>query len=187
MSYSIQPIVFEHTIPENLFRNIGNLELKSVSERLAAIIDKDLCKNPFFAYLCEGNLGVSRSEMPQVEGGTLSEYLIKKINEGVNVTSQLIPARQLTPVQNEMNKFIFHHFIENVSNQEGDNPCTLPVLVSTNNPDGKIFVIDGTHRSAACAAINGTQVVTAIHENVHTILNQLKNFPGVFRIDLNVL
>lgn len=184
-SYGTNPVIFPTHFPTDLFCRVGSNELQSLSQRMAGIAQKDLCQTPF-GYLCRGNLGIPRNQMPQVEGSTLNRFIEHKINKGIEVISKLIPAKDLIPVQKEMNKFIVNHFVDNVLHKIGDNPCVLPVLVSTNK-DGKTYVIDGTHRSASCAAINGTQVVTSIaDENVHRTLNDLKSFPGVFQIGLDV-
>ena len=182
-AYANKPIIFPTHIPTDIFCNIDQDELKSLSEKIATLTKKDLCQTEF-NYLCEGNLGIPRNKMPQVEGSTLDRFIEHKISKGTEVVSRLILAKNLTPAQREMNKYIVNHFVDNVLHKVGDNPCVLPVLVSEDQ-DGKTYVIDGTHRSASCAAINGTQVVTSIGQNVYRTLRDLKSFPGVFQIGLD--
>lgn len=146
-----------------------------------ASAQKDLCKTELSSY-CIGNLGIPRAQMPQLDEKTQNNYLTELLQNGTHIEFGTVPAHELTAVQKEMNYDTVMGIVD--AHKKGKyNPCEDPILVATKNKTHSI--VDGHHRAAACRYINGTQKASFIFEGIRTVLNQLKNYAGVFRLNLN--
>jgi len=164
--------------------SIGNIckvpeKLKELCQNTAPFA-KNLCKNLShpLAVACNGNLGLPRNKLPQESGQVRSNFLAEQEKQGIKVERKYIPAKQLTPTQNEINQEEVEYLI-NASKQKVFNPGEKEILVSAKNDDGKIYVINGNHRFVACYALGLDMKVVAIDKDVHTLLDELSHFPGV--------
>lgn len=133
--------------------------------------------------VCRGNLGIPRAEMPQLKSTTRAAYLDKKAAEGVQIERKAVPAKELTPVQNQLNREKVDQLLD-LFVQGEFNPCEKEILVSFANKNNVYYVIDGHHRYAACRIIDGDQKIIAIYENVEQLLKELEEFPGVTKASL---
>lgn len=141
--------------------------------------DPNICLlNAYKTNLCANNLGISREKMPQVNDQVKAEYLAQKTQAGIAVTTGEIPANKLSPAQANMN---FHKIASMVqSSEQGTyDPCAQPVLVASQNQTGRIYVVDGHHRFAACRLNGGVQKVVNIADSIENVLSDLNAFPGV--------
>lgn len=139
---------------------------------------KNLCKDPTFNFLCKGNLGIPRYQMPQLSGSIKTDFLQEKENQGIKIERCSKPANQLIPVQSELSKEKIEELVRSFY-QGSYNPCKSAILISSRNENDKLYVIDGHHRYAACRLIGGNQEMIAIDDNVNHLLFELAIFPGV--------
>lgn len=140
----------------------------------------DVCQTPDMLHLCSGNLGISRINMPQVEG-EVKEIFLKTLNSPVECTE--IAANQLIPVQKEMN---FKKVMGMIDGAKAGlfNPCDGEIIV-VENQSSQLYVIDGHHRYAACRMLDGMQKIIKISSSsVLSILSALNKFPGVSKAHL---
>lgn len=146
----------------------------------ARVFAKDLCQKPNTAYLCNGNWGIPRSEMPQVTG-VVRERFLESVSSELYVTLQHIPAHRLTPVQRELNqRSIIGMLRDNLRGKFF--PCDVEILVSRNETHDNI--IDGHHTATACRLLGGRQLAAVVWDFGNSVLGRLKNFPGVFHSSL---
>lgn len=122
--------------------------------------------------LCENNLGISRKDMPQLEGDIKSFFLSK-----LDVSKVNFYARSLTAIQNEADWSKIQSMM-NAAKSGSWNPCNDSRIITAgaiNLP----HILDGHHRAFACALQNG--IISAWHINEPPILAiKLANaFPGV--------
>ncbi len=145
-------------------------------------VPQDLCQFPEMTEICKGNLGISRIDMPQVEGPAKESFLK---NQTVSVFHSDIQAEELVPVQSEMSYEKVMGMVEAAKQRKFD-PCGGEILVASGDVrDGKIhYVIDGHHRYAACRLLGGMQQVISISATARFVLDQLATFPGVTKAAL---
>lgn len=149
-------------------------------------LSKNLCEDLGFASICAGNLEIPRYLMPQVSGLIKSNFLKGKEDQGIKVEKRLVLATQLTPVQNELSREKVNELVGAFS-KATLNPCSKAILISSQNENGRQYVIDGHHRYAACRLVGGTQKVIAIDDKISNLLSELETFPGVRRSSLENL
>lgn len=159
---------------------IGFLALSSPAA-LEASGRLDICNRGNMKSVCQGNLGIERKNMPQLDLEVRQNFISMKKNSGIVVVDDTLAAHLFIPIQKEMNYENVMGMIKS-AHQGTYNPCEDSILVASQN--SKISVIDGHHRYAACRLINGQQEATIIHDDIHKILHELKNFTGVYHIDL---
>ncbi len=144
------------------------------------VFAKDLCQKPNTAYLCKGNWGIPRSEMPQVTGAVRERFL-ESVSSELSVTLEQIPAHRLTPIQSQLNQRSIIGMIRD--NLRGKFfPCDVEILVSRNETHDNI--IDGHHTATACRLLGGRQLAAVVWDFANSVLGRLKNFPGVFHSNL---
>lgn len=118
-----------------------------------------------------GNLGVSRSAMPQIDGKFREDFIEWMQGCGIKVTTVRVPARSLKLVQGEYNRDKVGAII--------DNGLTAgqPIFVSA---DG--YVIDGNHRLIAHLNIPGASSyiqVCRLGADAKTLLAKIAEYPNV--------
>lgn len=152
-----------------------------------AFAARDVCQGPY-SHICDGNLGIARHQMPQVQGRVARRFLEEMAREGRHIEQREIDPRRVFPIQNEMNEEI----IQNMDQREGYDPCqTEPIFVNFNGTHFQ--VIDGHHRWASCRMKaerlkeSVKQVAIIIYNTGVNILDRLRNFPGVFQINFDVV
>lgn len=142
------------------------------------IAAKDLCQQSNLRGFCQGNLGIQRQEMPQIEESIREAYLFGKSLNGAVIECKQIQAHQLVPVQAEINHGIVISMVKSYKNGTF-NPCERDVLVSHNGSHYKIM--DGHHTSMACRLLGKRQQAIVIHESNNEVLSELQQFPGSYR------
>ncbi len=133
----------------------------------------DVCKDTFFHdKLCKGNLGIPRNQMPQVEGDVLQNYLDYQTSQNITVQTGSVNPKELIATQNEMHAGKILTLAVGTLNKEF-NACNQPILVAKNQ------IVDGHHRFGACSILGKDQKAITIDKDILTILQELRNFPGV--------
>ena len=122
---------------------------------------------------CDGNLGIPRENMPQIEGETMTNFLKYHEEQGVTVEHTTMLAKELHPTQNEINQGMVLGIVA-AAKAGTFKPCEAEILVST---DG--HVVDGHHRWAACAELDLPIHVAAVGTSIENLLATSKTFPGV--------
>lgn len=141
----------------------------------------NLCKTPNYAHICEKNLGIPRNQMPQIEGDVKGNFLANQSAEGINVLHTIMNARDLTPIQNEINLGRVFALIDDYKKGRFD-PCKDEIMVAID--DEINYVIDGHHRYAACNILERSLKVVAIWDYVRDLLEKANSFPGVEKFEL---
>jgi len=138
----------------------------------------DLCSSlsPFRA-LCEGNLGIPRSMMPQVNSSVLQHDLAEKTAQGLECIERIIDPTELTPVQSEL-------FVPAISGMIGSwmrntwDPCKERIISAAG------YVIDGHHRWAACTLLQRPMTILDIQDTAQNVLAELNHLQGVFHLTM---
>lgn len=161
----------------------NSIQVVNPIDRLATVASSsrvDICQDEVLKKLCKDNLGIPRNKMPQVQGPVLDAYIKEQASAGVQVeTSKLINAKDLTPVQNEMNGAKIHGMVRAILDK-GSKLCTegTPLLIAKDG--ATLRVTDGHHRYAACALTGQDITAHVVHKALANVLEDLKKFPGVF-------
>lgn len=121
-----------------------------------------------------GNLGIMRSQMPQIDGPHQSGFIKWLAGQGVKSEKTQMPAQNLKLTQNEINKTKVFKLMQ--AYRGGQIAKWAPIIVSK---DG--FVIDGSHRFVAIYNIDKYQSMEVIRVDMPALqLVQLcMKFPGV--------
>lgn len=124
-----------------------------------------------------GNLGISRNEMPQIDGKYRAAFIDFMKSQGIGVRNVRVPARSLKLIQGEYNRDKVGAIID--SGSIGG----APIFVSS---DG--YIIDGNHR--LIAHINspgaGSYIeVTELGAEAKALLDVISRFPHVRYRSLN--
>lgn len=139
---------------------------------------KDLCQQPNTRYFCDGNLGIPRKDMPQVEGDVREKYLAQKAEQPGGLVVTRVPSHLLVNAQSEINKEMVFNLI-----REPVKPCDKQILVARNRTH--YTIIDGHHTATACKLMNGNQLVAAIKDFGNKVLEELQKLPGVIRYNFD--
>jgi hypothetical protein len=150
-------------------------EAESLADRLRGGIQQsaDICK--VSPSVCRGNLGVSRSQMPQLEGSVVSNFLRAYQSHGVDVRRGKILVGKLKATQKEIqaakamrmaNEFVEGRFPD----------ITSSVIVSKDN-----YILDGHHRWAALLIVDPKKTINVFKVDVpiNQLLADARNFSGV--------
>lgn len=124
-----------------------------------------------------GHLGISRSEMPQIDGKFREDFINWIRGQGLRVRDIRIPAKSIKLVQGEYNRDKVGAIIDS-GNTEGS-----PIFVSK---DG--YVIDGNHRLIAHLNLPGASRyirVTELGQDAKTLLDTISCYPNVRYRNLN--
>lgn len=143
---------------------------------------KDLCQKSNMNGFCQGNLGITRENMPQLEGQVRDAYLLDKLQQGAVIHREQIPAHLLVPVQSEINHDIVINMVKSYK-KNTFNPCERQILVAHNGTHYKIM--DGHHTCMACRLLGKKQEAIVIFEKNNEVLAELQQFPGSFRRQLD--
>lgn len=143
----------------------------------AKIMADDLCQR--VPAICHGNLGISRSDMPQIKSEKIPQFLDDLEDEGITVhRNQHIAVNKLKPTQKEMDTVKIQEMMNlPLGKLEGK-----PILVSKDD-----FIVDGHHRWAALLALNGNNRMPChiISLPIRDLLDTIRDFDNVFKKDLN--
>ena len=94
-----------------------------------------------------GNLGISRQNMPQIDGVHQGDFVRWLLAKGIKTVKKNVPASSLQLTQNEVNKMKVFKLMQLY--REGSVAKWAPVIISRDN-----FVIDGSHRFLAVYNVN---------------------------------
>lgn len=95
-----------------------------------------------------GNLGLSRSSMPQIDVDKQQDFHDYLEANGVTIDASQVPIRTLRLTQNEINKMKVWKIMKQIRNKK---PMGR-VWVSSDN-----YVVDGSHRFVAALNMDGKQ------------------------------
>ncbi|AEN94205.1 hypothetical protein SFP_0110 [Salmonella phage SFP10] len=95
-----------------------------------------------------GNLGLSRSSMPQIDAGKQEDFHKYLEDNGVSIDAAQVPIKMLRLTQNEINKMKVWKIMKQIRNKK---PMGR-VWVSSDN-----YVVDGSHRFVAALNMDGKQ------------------------------
>lgn len=147
----------------------------------------NLCLMSVYSWLCVGNLGIPRIDMPQLNSSVLQEF----INTHPNISSlcNTVSPSTLIPIQSEIDLDKVMKLIQ-LTNSGVYNACHNPIITASGNMlpdvslDDKRFIVDGHHRWAACS-LTGKNIRTInFFVPVSTLLQFMHKFPGVEHYNL---
>ncbi|AFO10407.1 hypothetical protein M1Y69_003561 [Salmonella enterica] len=95
-----------------------------------------------------GNLGLSRSSMPQIDTDKQEDFHKYLEDNGVSIDAAQVPIKMLRLTQNEINKMKVWKIMKQIRNKK---PMGR-VWVSSDN-----YVVDGSHRFVAALNMDGKQ------------------------------
>lgn len=119
-----------------------------------------------------GNLGLSRSSMPQIDSNQTQEFAKYLQDNGLEVAEEFVRIGSLRLTQNEVNKMKIWKVMKAIRNKKKIER----VWVTSDN-----YVIDGSHRFIAMMNINakGKMQIRRINAPVHEVLKLSRKFSGV--------
>lgn len=119
-----------------------------------------------------GNLGLSRSSMPQIDDDKQQDFHDYLEANGVSIEAGQVPIGTLRLTQNEINKMKVWKLMKAIRNKK---PIGR-VWVSSDN-----YVVDGSHRYVAALNIDGKQRMKVYKVNMPALefVKLAKKFHGV--------
>lgn len=144
---------------------------------------RDLCQQGNMRGFCQGNLGIFRRDMPQVEDGIRENYLFQKYSQGVRIQHVKIPPHSLTPIQSEINHSIVINMVKAKKTKGTFDPCERTILVAYNGTHHNIM--DGHHTAMACRLLDGKQSAVVVEDKNNEVLAELQQLSGGFRRNLD--
>ena len=121
----------------------------------------------------DGNMGIPRSKMPQIKSKDYPEFVDYLAAKGATFSKESVPARSLTPVQNEFSKDGVMRAMQKELSGVGDKP----LIISSDN-----YIMDGHHRWLV--AVNGGKggVLNVFRVSLpgRELLDLLLKFPKVY-------
>src|SRR5437868_3234457 len=140
--------------------------------------DNDICKSLNMQHICNGNLNIPRSRMPQLTQQVMKEYT--KTKQSFN--TQIEPWN-LIPTQSNTHLSVVRSIIKNSTRINYNNDIcsddTLTILVSYDIHTNDMYIIDSHHRYEACYFLGRPINVVLINGKILNILDELKTFNGV--------
>jgi hypothetical protein len=121
-----------------------------------------------------GNMGISRSQMPQIPGQYMNEYIAHLKRNGIALQDKMVKTSSIRLTQNEYNKEKVLSLMDKL--KKIGNPANQPpIIVSI---DG--FVLDGSHRFIANHNLNpnGDIRVLMASVKIKELLEVSRNFPA---------
>jgi ParB-like chromosome segregation protein Spo0J len=129
-------------------------------------------------YVPKKNLGVPRSEMPQISSKKVPDFVRWLQDGGVRVSRKRVRADKLNATQREINRSKVEALASNPSHR---SHLEKPVIVSK---DG--YLMDGHHRWMALLTIDPDAVIPVVKVDlkIRDLLEVADDFDGVTRKDL---
>jgi len=119
--------------------------------------------------LCEGNLGIPRSVMPQLDGEIKENFLNTYPHSCVHLN-----ATRLIPIQNEGNWDKIQGMIKATNSGVWD-ACASPIIITRNN-----HILDGHHRAFSCSIMGAKVNAFKLDDMLpYEALEAANNFKGV--------
>lgn len=126
---------------------------------------------------CKGNLGIPRSNMPQIKGDKVDEFRDWiKAEYGARSQSGSSPVGALAATQREINS----EKVERLR-QAPKSVLSKPVMVSKDN-----YILDGHHRWASLLSQDHRLPIKTVKIDlpIRKLLKAAHEFPGSFKADL---
>lgn len=174
----------QHTIPYKMDKykmTVEGKDAEKTGKAMEAGIQKaaDICqvKPP----VCHGNLGIPRSEMPQLPDSVIPKFLKQYQDKGIKVTKQTMKVGQLKATQREINAEKAQGML-NAYKEGSYDPSKKPIIVSK---DG--YVLDGHHRWASMLLgdPSNTMRTYQVDVDIRTLLKDANGFEGVSQADFS--
>ena len=161
---------------------VDNDELGTVARDILRGIQRsaDLCK--LSPPACTGNLGISRSKMPQFRSQYQGAFIQSLIDQGIPVKNTRIAAGRLKATQRELNALTVLEMTVRYKSGMKQDLFSRPVLVSKDD-----FILDGHHRWATILTLSpGARVpVAKIEMPIRELLKVAEDSPLVQHSDIN--
>ncbi len=125
-----------------------------------------------------GNLGISRNQMPQIDGRYREDFIKWIKEQGIKVRNIRVPARSLRLAQGEYNKDKVGDLIDKGITADG-----YPIFISKD-----AYVVDGNHRLIAHLNTPNASAyieVTELGEDIKPLLDRISNYPNIRYRNLN--
>lgn len=155
-------------------------ELKHIAKKLEKNYRKseeDLCKER--PELCADNIGISRNDMPQLDGAVVKEFVADLRKQGLKITNETVPVDSLKATQNEMETA---NALSKAANfLRGKYPGLKNAIVVSK--DGHI--LDGHHRWAAlqlaqeASGVKQTMDIIRVNTTIQDLIKRANAFEGV--------
>lgn len=174
----------QHTIPYKMDKykmTVEGKDAEKTGKAMEAGIQKaaDICKVK--PPVCHGNLGIPRSEMPQLPDDVIPKFLQQYQARGIKVTKQTRKVGELKATQREINADKAQGMA--AAYKEGSyDPSKKPIIVSK---DG--YVLDGHHRWASMLLLDpgNTMRTYQVDVPIQQLLKDANGFEGVSQADFS--
>lgn len=153
--------------------------LADIKEQMSLNTTNDICQMLVAGSLCQGNLGISRDQMPQLNDKILADFVKQAQLRGMTVNSLTLPAKILIMTQAQLHANTTYQKYLQAKSNGANNPCNREILVATDSLTGAIRIIDGHHTAIGCRLAGGDQKVTSITQDAKEMLDELKGHHGV--------
>lgn len=123
-----------------------------------------------------GNLGISRSDMPQIDFKYRDKFIAWLNAQGIKVKTVRVPIKSLRLTQSEYDRDKVMDIIDKMK-QTGEQKKFAPIFVSK---DG--YVLDGSHRLIAKLNLKDDaryMEVAEIDMDMAQLIHIVRNFPNV--------
>jgi len=101
-----------------------------------------------------GNLGLSRTSMPQIDSDKTEDFIAYLQNQDIEVESKMFHIDRLRLTQNEMNKMKIWKIMQAFRHKKK----APPIWVTADH-----YVVDGSHRYVAALNIDDRQKIKGYH------------------------
>jgi len=130
---------------------------------------------------CSDNLGIPRSEMPQLSGAAFKTFIANVKAKGIKVESTKAKVGNLKATQREIKAAKAVGMADSYLKGKFDK-ITDPILVSKDN-----YILDGHHRYAALLSIGDNREMNVLRVDmpVMEMLRESYRTPGMFRADVD--
>lgn len=162
---------------------VAGLRLHGSRHRVASLARKLAAQNWCDETgLCQHNLGLSRDKMPQLEADQIPGFLGTLLEDGIRVTTGVMPVGNLRATQGELNAEKVQGMVDSARKGEGAFLIETPVIVS-----GENYILDGHHRWAALLTISERCLlpVFKVRLPIHELLKRALDYEGSTKKDLN--
>lgn len=119
-----------------------------------------------------GNLGLSRTSMPQIDADKTDDFISFLQGQDIAVETRMFGLDRLRLTQNEMNKMKIWKMMKGIRSKKK----IQPIWVTSDN-----YVVDGSHRFVAALNIDDRQKIKGYHVPMNALdfIKVANKFSGV--------
>lgn len=124
-------------------------------------------------YVPNKNLGISRSEMPQIKSTKVPDFIRCLSGQGIGISKGVVRADSLNATQREVNNTKVRDLAGNPANRKH---LQKPVIISKDN-----YLMDGHHRWLALIMQDPDARISVVRVNmkIRDLLDAAKTYDGV--------